>query len=106
MRLVYFEEIADIYFQILRCFKVVNNQYFTIWANQSGQPRRKGNKKIGNHKKKYGIKKMIEKKKNWSIGIAESANASFVHPRDPGSNLGTDRKYFLILFVCHLNQNQ
>jgi hypothetical protein len=36
---------------------------------------------------------------------AELANASVVHPRDPGSNLGTDTKYFLILFLLHLNSN-
>ncbi len=40
-----------------------------------------------------------------SIGMAELANESVVHPRDPGSNLGTDRKYFLNLFVSHLNSN-
>jgi hypothetical protein len=32
-------------------------------------------------------------------GMAELAKVSVVHPRDPGSNLGSDRKYFLILFV-------
>jgi hypothetical protein len=35
--------------------------------------------------------------------MAELANVSVVHPRAPGSNLGTDRKYFLILFVSNLN---
>jgi hypothetical protein len=29
-----------------------------------------------------------------SGGVAELANGSAFHPRDPGSNLGTDRKYF------------
>jgi hypothetical protein len=33
------------------------------------------------------------------------ANASVDHSRDLGSNLGTDRKYFLILLVFHLNSN-
>jgi hypothetical protein len=31
--------------------------------------------------------------------LAELFKASVIHPRDVGSNLGTDRKYFLILFV-------
>ncbi len=31
-----------------------------------------------------------------SSGVAELANVSVVHPRDPGSNLRTDRKYFLL----------
>jgi hypothetical protein len=26
--------------------------------------------------------------------MANSANAYVIHPKDPGSNLGTDRKYF------------
>jgi hypothetical protein len=37
--------------------------------------------------------------------VAELANASVVHFRDRGSNLGTDRKYFLTLFVSHLIPN-
>ncbi len=37
--------------------------------------------------------------------MAELANASVVHLRDQGSNLSTDGKYFLILFVSHLNPN-
>jgi hypothetical protein len=37
--------------------------------------------------------------------VAEVSNASVVLPRDPGSNLGTDRKYFLVLLVSHLNSN-
>jgi hypothetical protein len=32
-----------------------------------------------------------------SGGVEELAG---VHLRDPGSNLGSERKYFLILFVC------
>jgi hypothetical protein len=36
---------------------------------------------------------------------AKLAKASIVHPRDPGSNLSSDRKYFIILFVPHLNPN-
>jgi hypothetical protein len=40
-----------------------------------------------------------------SDGMAELANMYVVHFRDPDSNLGTDRKYFLILFVLHLNSN-
>jgi hypothetical protein len=38
-------------------------------------------------------------------GVAELAKASSDHTRDPGSNLSSDRKYFLILFVSHLNPN-
>jgi hypothetical protein len=38
-------------------------------------------------------------------GVAELAKVSFIHPRDLGSNLGLDRKYFPILFVAHLNLN-
>jgi predicted transcriptional regulator len=37
--------------------------------------------------------------------VAELANASLLHCRDPGSNLGADRKYFHILFVSNLNSN-
>jgi hypothetical protein len=38
------------------------------------------------------------------IGVmAELANVAC--PRNPGSNLGTDRKYFPTLFVSHLNSN-
>jgi hypothetical protein len=40
-----------------------------------------------------------------SGSVAELVKASVNHPRDPGSNLGSDRKYFLILFVSHLNPN-
>jgi hypothetical protein len=40
-----------------------------------------------------------------SGGVADLANLSVVHPGDPGPNLGTDRKYFLSLFVSHLNSN-
>jgi hypothetical protein len=38
-------------------------------------------------------------------GVAELASASKVYPRGPGSSLCTDRKYFLILLVIHLNSN-
>jgi hypothetical protein len=37
--------------------------------------------------------------------VVELANVSVVNPRDIGSNLGVDRKYFLILFVSLLNFN-
>jgi hypothetical protein len=37
--------------------------------------------------------------------MAKLADASVVHPKDPGTNFGTDRKYFIILFVSHLNSN-
>jgi hypothetical protein len=40
-----------------------------------------------------------------SGGMAELANASVAHTKDQGSNLGIDRKYFLILFVPQLNSN-
>jgi hypothetical protein len=40
-----------------------------------------------------------------SGGMADSAKASGIHPRDQGSNLGIDRKYILILFVSHFNSN-
>jgi hypothetical protein len=33
------------------------------------------------------------------------AKAFVIHPRDSISNLSSDRKYFLILFVSHLNPN-
>jgi hypothetical protein len=36
-------------------------------------------------------------------GVGEMAKASVIQPRDPGSNIGSDRKYFLILFVSHKN---
>jgi hypothetical protein len=35
--------------------------------------------------------------------MAEMAKASAIHPQNPGSNLVSDRKYFLIL--SHLNPN-
>jgi hypothetical protein len=52
--------------------------------------------------------KIVENKKSnikyeQSIGMADLAKAFIVHPRDPGSNLGSDKKY--ILFVSHLNPN-
>jgi hypothetical protein len=34
--------------------------------------------------------------------MAELANSSVVHPRDLGSNLSIDRKYFLSLLLPHL----
>jgi hypothetical protein len=37
-----------------------------------------------------------------SGGAAELANVSIVHPRDPSSNIGTDRKYCHFMFVPHL----
>jgi hypothetical protein len=40
-----------------------------------------------------------------SGSVAELANVSVIHPTYSGSNLGTDRKYFLILFTSHLNPN-
>jgi hypothetical protein len=40
-----------------------------------------------------------------SSGVAELAKASIVHPSDTILNLGKDRKYFLFLFVSHLNKN-
>jgi hypothetical protein len=40
-----------------------------------------------------------------SGGEAELTKVSVVHPRDPGSNLSYDRKYFLILFLSHLKPN-
>jgi hypothetical protein len=43
--------------------------------------------------------------KFYSRGIAELANGSVVHPRDPGSNLCINTKYILILFVSQLNSN-
>jgi hypothetical protein len=38
-------------------------------------------------------------------GMAEFARSSVIHPRYPCSHLGSDRKYFLILLVSHLNPN-
>jgi hypothetical protein len=38
-------------------------------------------------------------------GVAELINEFVVYLRDWSSNLGTDRKYFNILFVLHLNPN-
>jgi hypothetical protein len=38
-------------------------------------------------------------------GMADLTNASVVRPRDPGSNLSIDKKYFLGSFVSHLNSN-
>jgi hypothetical protein len=40
-----------------------------------------------------------------SDGMAELAKAFVVQPNNPGSNLSSDRKYFLILFVSHSNPN-
>jgi hypothetical protein len=37
--------------------------------------------------------------------MAELTKVSAVLPRELGSNLGKDRKYFLNLFVSHLNSN-
>ena len=36
-------------------------------------------------------------------GVTELVNVSVVHPRDPCSNVGSDGKYFLILFVLSLS---
>ncbi len=38
-------------------------------------------------------------------GMTELTNLYVVHSRDPDSNLGTDKKYFFLLFVSHLNAN-
>jgi hypothetical protein len=38
-----------------------------------------------------------------SGGMTEVANESVVYYKDPTSNLSKDRKYFLFLFVRHLN---
>jgi hypothetical protein len=35
-------------------------------------------------------------------GVAELAQASVIHLRNPGSNLGIAGKYFLIVFVPHM----
>jgi hypothetical protein len=48
---------------------------------------------------------MLQFVKVKSSGVAELANASVVHPRDLGSNLSKDRKYFLNLLVSYLNSN-
>jgi hypothetical protein len=37
--------------------------------------------------------------------MAKLANASVIHPADPSSNIGIERKYFLILFMLQLNLN-
>jgi hypothetical protein len=50
-------------------------------------------------------KKLNRKQHRMSGGVAELANASIIHPRVPGSNLSTDRKYFHILFASLLNPN-
>jgi hypothetical protein len=53
-------------------------------------------------------KKYVEfqqRKTMLSGSLAELAKASFIHFRDPGSNLSSDRKYFFILFVLHLKPN-
>jgi hypothetical protein len=36
-----------------------------------------------------------------SCGVEELAKSTNLHLRDPGLNLSTDRKYFLIQFVSH-----
>jgi hypothetical protein len=41
----------------------------------------------------------------WSGGVAELAKESVINPKGLDSNLSSDRKYFLILFVSHLNPN-
>jgi hypothetical protein len=46
-----------------------------------------------------------QRKNYMSNGMADLANVYVVHPRDQGSYLSTDRKYFLILLVSHLNSN-
>jgi hypothetical protein len=33
-------------------------------------------------------------------GVAGLAKASFVHPRDLGTNLSIDKKYFLLCLCC------
>jgi hypothetical protein len=38
-------------------------------------------------------------------GREELAKSSVVYPRDPDSNLSSDRKYLHIMFVSHLNPN-
>jgi hypothetical protein len=46
-----------------------------------------------------------EKRKKEEKRVAELAYTPVPRPRDPGSYLGTDRKYFLILFLSNLNLN-
>ncbi len=43
--------------------------------------------------------------KGKSGGVVELTKATVVGPRDLGSNLSSDKKYFLILFVSHFNPN-
>jgi hypothetical protein len=58
---------------------------------------------ILNLKRKKERKK--ERKKVKRRKKAKLDNVSVIHPRGLGSNLSTERKYFLILFVSHLNSN-
>jgi hypothetical protein len=48
----------------------------------------------------------VQRKVGGPSGImAELANALVIHSKHLGSNLGIDRKYFLILLVSHMNSN-
>jgi hypothetical protein len=38
-----------------------------------------------------------------SGGVTKLATASVIHPGDPSSNIGLNKKYFLVLFVLQLN---
>jgi hypothetical protein len=40
-----------------------------------------------------------------SGSVSELSSMLVFHPKNPGSNIGIDRKYFLVLFVSHLNSN-
>jgi hypothetical protein len=54
---------------------------------------------------KSRFKDCLQQSKINSDGMAESAKVSVGRPLDPVSDLGSERKYFLILFVSHLNSN-
>jgi hypothetical protein len=51
---------------------------------------------------KFGLLKLPNEVRRilFKSGVAELANISVVDRRAPGSNLRSDRRYFLALFVC------
>jgi hypothetical protein len=59
------------------------------------------------HTPKHNLHDIIDKHplKKKSYDVVELANVSVVCPRDPGSNLGKDIKYFVILHSAGLISN-
>ncbi len=87
--------------------KLKDKQFFKKRANKHFQTKHKVKRNKNSEDQSLGCaKKLKNNKSHFKSGdVVELANESVVHPRDLGSNLGIDRKYFLILFVLHLNSS-